>query len=365
MNNNRKTWLTDMWKSHPIRIKSLEKRLKKMENLCKEQNANFIKELSEKDAEIIKLKYEMVEKEIKIREKYRSKISQYKLSLTRSNHLLKNSIRQSKSELRQIKEQNQKEEEMYRMLQKKYMDIIEATFSHEEICVVKQFLKAQDAKLEQIDLDQLDERNESVHSEPSISELNETMSFEKINDSKNELETMESNLFTSNQVENENSKNSLNVEQNTIETVAETGFNFEFNKTPFDTISKVNEKLDEIGTVEPKMITTTIQMVNEGNETNLNENQSKNEKNQNVNSPNESNFNFELDEPGFDFEFSGTQLNNEFDPNEAGEYVLFSDNENNPQDDQNPFLSGVNNDETSFVLNFSQDETNEDFLNFN
>ena len=57
MNNNRKTWLTDMWKSHPIRIKSLEKRLKKMENLCKEQNANFIKELSEKDAEIIKLKY--------------------------------------------------------------------------------------------------------------------------------------------------------------------------------------------------------------------------------------------------------------------------------------------------------------------
>ena len=176
---------------------------------------------------------------------------------------------------------------------------------------------------------------------------------------------MESNLFTSNQVENENSKNSLNVEQNTIETVAETGFNLEFNKTPFDTISKVNEKLDEIGTVEPKMITTTIQIVNEGNETNLNKNQSKNEKNQNVNSPNEPNFNFELDEPGFDFEFSGTQLNNEFDPNEAGEYVLFSDNENNPQDDQNPFLSGVNNDETSFVLNFSQDETNEDFLNFN
>ena len=115
-----------------------------------------------------------MENEIKIREKYRSKISQYKLSLTRSNHLLKNSIRQSKSELRQIKEQNQYN-------QKKYMDMIEATFSHEEICFFKQFFKEQDAKLEQLINETLDERNEFVHSEPSISELNETMSFEKIN----------------------------------------------------------------------------------------------------------------------------------------------------------------------------------------
>ncbi|KAI2804215.1 hypothetical protein BLOT_003194, partial [Blomia tropicalis] len=339
----------------------------------------------------------MMENEIKIREKYRSKISQYKLSLTRSNHLLKNSIRQSKSELRQIKEQNQYN-------QKKYMDMIEATFSHEEICFLNNFFKEQDAKLEQLINETLDERNEFVHSEPSISELNETMSFEKINDSKNELETIISNLFISNQVENESNKNSLNVEQRTIDskneletiisnlfisnqvenesnknslnvkqrtietcnnTVDETGFNFEFNNTPFDTISKVNEKFDEIGTVEPKMITTTIQMVNKGNETNLKKNQSKNEKHQNVNSHNESDFNFKFDEPGFDFEFSSIQLNNEFDPNEAEKFVLFSDNENNPQDDQNPFFSGVNNDGNSFILNFSHDDINEDFLNFN
>ena len=38
-------------------IESLEKRLKKMEDLCKEQNANFIKELSEKEAELINLKH--------------------------------------------------------------------------------------------------------------------------------------------------------------------------------------------------------------------------------------------------------------------------------------------------------------------
>ena len=183
------------------------------------------------------------------------------------------------------------------------------------------------------------------------------------------METIISNLFISNQVENESNKNSLNVKQRTIETcnntVDETGFNFEFNNTPFDTISKVNEKFDEIGTVEPKMITTTIQMVNKGNETNLKENQSKNEKHQNVNSHNESDFNFKFDEPGFDFEFSSIQLNNEFDPNEAEKFVLFSDNENNPQDDQNPFFSGVNNDGNSFILNFSHDDINEDFLNFN